>query len=85
MNYKIGMRTSYKIGDVLYNPFYSDLWIVSERYNEEKEKDELYLKKIDYDYDEEIDVPLGFMKIGNIYELLAPIEEEQKYVWTRMR
>ena len=26
----------YEIGDIMYNPYFGDVWIVSSRYNEEK-------------------------------------------------
>ena len=60
----------YKVGDILYNPAFGDIWLVSERYNEGNEEDELYLKKVDYDYDEDIYVPQGFIRIGNIYDMI---------------
>ena len=57
----------YKIGDIMYNPCFGDLWIVSSRYNEESDKEELYIKKVDYDYEEDIDIADSFKKVGNIY------------------
>lgn len=65
------------IGDIMYNPFFGDLWLVSSRYNKEKDEDELYLKKVDYDYDEDIDVPEGFVKVGNIYEMIFKDKEDK--------
>lgn len=66
----------YKIGDIMYNPFFGDLWIVSSRYNEESDKDELYIKKVDYDYDEDIDIADSFKKVGNIYSLIFETNDE---------
>ena len=66
----------YKIGDIMYNPCFGDLWIVSSRYNEEIDKEELYIKKVDYDYDEDIDIADGFKKVGNIYSLIFETNDE---------
>ena len=67
----------YEIGDIMYNPYFGDVWIVSSRSNEENDKNELYLKKVDYDLDEDINVPVGFKKIGNIYDLIFDTNDER--------
>lgn len=66
----------YEIGDIMYNTHFGDIWIVSSRYNEENDKNELYLKKVDYDLDEDINVPIGFKKVGNIYDLIFDTNDE---------
>ncbi len=57
-----------KIGDLLFNPYANDLWVVSERYNEEKNKDEKFIVLIHTDYYEDIDIAYSFIKIGNVYD-----------------
>lgn len=57
-----------KVGDILFNPFACDYWIVSERYSQEKAKTELYIKLIHDDCDEDITIAKSFFKVGNIYE-----------------
>lgn len=64
------MNKKYKIGDILFNPSACDLWIVSERYNEEKSKDELFIVLVHSDYFENIEIANSFIKVGNIYELV---------------
>ena len=66
----------YKIGDIMYNPCFGDLWIVSSRYNEESDKEELYIKKVDYDYEEDIDIADSFKKVGNIYCFIFETNDE---------
>ncbi len=60
--------TKLKIGDLLFNPFANDLWVVSKRYNEEKNKDEKFIVLIHDDYCEDIDAAYSFSKIGNVYD-----------------
>ena len=57
-----------KVGDLLFNPGFGDLWIVFEGYNEEKNKDEKYVALIHADYTEDIEVASAFIKIGNVYD-----------------
>lgn len=57
-----------KIGDLLFNPFANDLWVVSKRFNEEKNKDEKFIVLIHDDYCEDIDTAYSFTKIGNVYD-----------------
>ena len=45
--------------------------------DEENDKNELYLKKVDYDLDEDINVPVGFKKVGNIYDLIFDTNDER--------
>ena len=35
-------------------------------------------EKVDYDYDEDIDVPEGFIKVGNIYDLIFETNDSSK-------
>lgn len=67
MKDKLGNKL--QIGDILFNPYACDYWIVSSRYNEEKQEDELYIKLVHTDYDEDIEVAESFYKEGNIYEI----------------
>lgn len=66
---KIGKKyKKLKIGDLLYNPLASDLWVVSERYNQEQDRDEKFIVLIHTDYCEDIVTASSFIKISNVYD-----------------
>lgn len=67
MKDKLGNKL--QIGDILINPYVFDYWIVSRRYNEEKSEEELYIKLVHTDYDEDIEIAESFYKVGSIYEI----------------
>ena len=64
------------IGDILFNPYANDYWLVSGKYNVETDEDDLYIKLVHYDFDEDICVAKNFLKVGSIYEF--PLVEEDK-------
>ena len=73
------LKDDYKdleIGDLLYNPFAEDLWIVSERFNEEKQEDELFLVLVHSDYCEDLDIAASFIRIGNVYDYAEEVFEK---------
>ena len=77
MKDKLGNKL--EIGDILFNPYALDYWVVSSRYNEELDKDELYIKLVKTDYDEDIEIAVSFFKVGSIYDI-AIIGEDKEWI-----
>lgn len=64
-----------RVGDIYYNPFACDLWILNNIWNPEQEKDVWTLNLVHEDCQEELKYVKGFIKVGNIYDL---VEEKLK-------
>ena len=60
-----------KVGDIYLNPFMCDLWILRKDYVEDYDNEQWVLQLVHSDYTEEYFNANGFIKIGNIYELVG--------------
>ncbi len=59
-----------KVGDIYLNTFAEDIWILNKIWNEELEDEVWTLNLVNDDLHEELDCVEGFVKIGNIYDLI---------------
>ena len=65
-----------KVGDIYFNPYALDLWILRKDYLTDSDNEEWILSLVHSDYQEEYLAVKGFIKIGNIYEMV----EQQKQI-----
>lgn len=63
-----------RIGDIYLNPVMGDIWILNKIWDSEEEKDVWMLNLVNEDCQEQLKYVKGFIKLGNIYDLL-----EEKY------
>lgn len=72
-----------EIGDIYMNPVMMDLWFLRKEYNEEKKKDVWVLQLVHDSYYEELENVVGFIKMGNIYQMLNKNIEaiDKLYCW----
>ena len=66
-----------KIGDIYYNPIAGDLWFLNKIWSDEEAKEVWTLNLINDDLKEQLKYVKGFIKIGNIYDM---INERQKLI-----
>ena len=66
-----------KIGDIYYNPYAGDLWFLNKIWDNSENKDVWTLNLIHDDYREQLKVVEGFVRIGNIYDM---INEKQQLI-----
>ena len=59
-----------KVGDIYINPISCDLWFLNKIYYSEEQKEKWTLNLIHDDWQEELEAVSGFIKVGNIYEML---------------
>lgn len=61
-----------RVGDIYFNPFMGDIWVLRKEWKNEYNKEIWLLRLINNDYDEEeFRFVKGFVKVGNIYDLCA--------------
>ena len=60
-----------RVGDIYYNPYANDLWILNKIWNSEEEKEVWTLNLVHDDCQEELRYVKGFIKVGNIYDLIS--------------
>lgn len=67
-----------RVGDIYLNPLLGDLWLLNKIYYPEYKKEKWTLNLINDDWKEELEVVKGFIKVGNIYDLVEEhlIEKE---------
>ena len=63
-----------RVGDIYLNPVMGDIWILNKIWDSEEEKDVWMLNLVNEDCQEQLKYVKGFIKLGNIYDLL-----EEKY------
>ena len=63
-----------RVGDIYVNPVMGDIWILNKIWDSEEEKDVWMLNLVNEDCQEQLKYVKGFIKLGNIYDLL-----EEKY------
>lgn len=59
-----------RVGDIYLNPLMSDLWILNKIWNKEEGKEVWTLNLVNDDCQEELKYVVGFIKVGNIYDLV---------------
>ena len=65
-----------KVGDIYYNPFAMDLWILRKGYPNDYDNEEWVLSLVHTDYEEEYLAVKDFVKVGNIYDMVEKFIEE---------
>ena len=67
-----------RVGDIYYNPFFGDLWFLNKIWNKDEKKDVWTLNLINDDEQEQLKYVVGFIKIGNVYDMVnEELEQEQ--------
>jgi len=59
-----------RVGDIYLNPLFCDLWILNKIYNHEEKKEVWTLNLVNDDCQELLKYVDGFIKVGNIYDLV---------------
>ena len=69
-----------KIGDIYYNPYAGDLWFLNKIWDNSENKDVWTLNLIHDDYREQLKDVEGFVRIGNIYDMINEKQELIDYL-----
>lgn len=59
-----------RVGDIYINPVMGDIWILNYIWSHEEEKDVWMLNLVNEDCQEQLKYVKGFIRVGNIYDLL---------------
>lgn len=66
-----------KVGDVFFNPFACDVWVLRKGYYENEEKESWILCLVHDDYEEKYEYVKNFIKVGNVYDMTKDFLNKQ--------